>query len=133
MKKLVLCLAIVLLAWSQGIEDLLFEEIPVVFAASKFEQPLIEVPASVITEKLFFTVETRYVEERLDVWLEPVDPYLSTNVTLFAKELIPHIELTAKVWNVLDEEYYDPCSGEHEQSSILQDGRTFQVKLTLKT
>jgi len=87
----------------------------------------------VITEKLFFTVEARYVGERFDVWLEPVDPYFSTNVILFTKELIPHVELTAKVLNVLDEVYYDPCSGEHEQSSIQQDGRTFQVKLTFKT
>ncbi|UCC12087.1 MAG: TonB-dependent receptor [candidate division WOR-3 bacterium] len=92
----------------------------------------IGVSIPVLAEKVFFTVESRYVGERLDVWLEPVDPYLSTNVILFAKDLIPHVELTAKVLNVLDEEYYDPCSSEHEQSSIMQDGRTFHVKLTLK-
>jgi outer membrane receptor for ferrienterochelin and colicins len=93
----------------------------------------IGVSIPVIAEKLFFTVESRYVGERLDVWLEPVDPYFVANVILFTKDLIPHVELTAKVLNVLDKEYYDPVSSEHEQSSILQDGRTFQVKLTLKT
>jgi iron complex outermembrane receptor protein len=92
----------------------------------------IGVSIPVLAEKLFFTVESRYVGERLDVWLEPVDPYLTTNVILFAKDLIPHVELTAKVLNVLDEEYYDPVSSEHEQSSIMQDGRTFLAKLTLK-
>lgn len=93
----------------------------------------IGVSIPVLAEKVFFTVESRYVGERLDVWLEPVDPYMTTNVILFAKDLIPHVELTAKVLNVLDEEYYDPVSGEHEQSSIMQDGRTFLVKLTLRT
>jgi len=81
-------------------------------------------------DKLFGSVELIYATDRLtlahahtgDMWL--------VNATLFAKELAPHLECSASIYNLLGQKYSYPGGTEHLMDMIEQDGRTFRLKLT---
>ncbi|MCX5799959.1 MAG: TonB-dependent receptor [Candidatus Eisenbacteria bacterium] len=81
----------------------------------------------------YVSAEVRYVGKRFTTSREELDPYVSTNLILFMKDLLPHIEITAKVNNVFDVSYEDPCSTEYFQTRIPQDGRSFFLKLTYRS
>jgi len=85
------------------------------------------------SKKNYLSAELRYVGKRLTTSGEGVDPYVSTDLILFMKELIPHFEITAKANNVLDVSYEDPCSSEYLQTGLAQDRRGFLLKLTYRT
>ena len=57
---------------------------------------------------------------------------LIPNLTLFSTGLLKNVELSASIYNLFDHSYEDPGSEEHRQDTILQDGRTFRVKLTYR-
>lgn len=54
------------------------------------------------------------------------------NATLFSRELVENMELSATVYNLLDREYGYPGSTGHVQDVIPQDGRSFRLKLTYR-
>jgi iron complex outermembrane receptor protein len=54
----------------------------------------------------------------------------TVNVTLLGRDLGHHADLSASVYNLLDQRRFDPGAAEHRQSAIEQDGRSFRVKLT---
>ena len=54
------------------------------------------------------------------------------NTTLFSRELIRGLELSASIYNLFDEHYSDPVSADFAQNSIPQDGRQFRIKATWK-
>jgi len=54
------------------------------------------------------------------------------NATLFSKNLLKNLEVSASVYNLLDTAHSDPASLYHLQSQIPQDGRSFRFKLTYK-
>ena len=51
---------------------------------------------------------------------------------LFSQNLIKNLEFSASIYNLLDQSYSDPASRIHTQDKILQDGRSFRVKLTYR-
>ncbi len=83
-----------------------------------------------IRERLFCGIEMRYTSKRLSLGGRKIDDFVVTSLTLYAQNLIKGVELSASVYNVFDEQYSDPGSGEHLQDTIAQDGRTFRVKLS---
>ena len=54
------------------------------------------------------------------------------NLTLFSKEIVKGLEVSATVYNLFDTQYGSPGAGDHLQDIIGQDGRSFRVKLTYK-
>jgi outer membrane receptor for ferrienterochelin and colicins len=91
-----------------------------------------------IQEQLFAGFEARYMSERLtqchrDVadseCLRNTNAFFVTNLTLFSQNLIKGAEVSGSIYNLFDEPYGDPGSGEHKQEVIEQDGRTFWLKL----
>jgi outer membrane receptor for ferrienterochelin and colicin len=50
--------------------------------------------------------------------------------TLSGRKLLPWLEVSASVYNLLDKSYADPGGEEHVQDTIPQDGRSFRVKAT---
>ena len=52
------------------------------------------------------------------------------NLTLFSKDLIQNLEVSASLYNLLDRQYGDPASRFHQQDIIERDGRTFRLKLS---
>lgn len=85
-----------------------------------------------LPEKLFLDFELQYVGERRSVAGDTIDDYLLANLTIFSREILKGLELSASIYNLFDQEYYDPGGLEHTMDQIEQDGTTFRVKLTYR-
>ena len=80
----------------------------------------------------FAGIETQYMSNRKTTLGGNVGDYVVTNLTLFSKNtLIEGLDLSASVYNVFDEKYFDPGSEEHTQNGIEQEGLTFRIKAGL--
>jgi hypothetical protein len=44
-------------------------------------------------------------------------------------QLAPQCEISATAYNLFDTHYADPGSTEHRQDSIMQNGRTYRLKI----
>jgi iron complex outermembrane receptor protein len=96
----------------------------------------------VIREKLFASLEFQYVSSRHTVYtdqntaatLPGVDTpgFPTLNFTLFSKEIVKNLEVSASVYNLLDQSYSDPATQGHLQDQIPQDGRSFRLKLAYR-
>ncbi len=84
------------------------------------------------TDKLSASLEVLYASKRLtlagnrtpDAWL--------LNLTLLSAKIVPNLEFSASIYNLLGREFSVPGGEEHLQDAIKQDGRTFRVKLTYR-
>jgi outer membrane receptor for ferrienterochelin and colicins len=54
-----------------------------------------------------------------------------SNLTIFTKNWVKGLELSAGLYNLFDERYFDPGSAEHRQGGIQQDGLTFRTKVSM--
>ena len=81
------------------------------------------------SDKVFVSLETRYMSSRLTLSGNSAKSVFLTNVTFFTQQLLPGWEFSAQVNNLFDYHYSDPTSGQHFQDTILQDGRTYWLKL----
>jgi iron complex outermembrane receptor protein len=60
------------------------------------------------------------------------DDFVTANLTLFSRELVEGLEVSASIYNLFDTKYGYPGAEDHLQEVIRQDGRTFRVKLTYR-
>lgn len=90
-------------------------------------------------EKLFAGLEYQYTSSRHTVFTSSsgttvagreADGYGVFNFTLFSQNIVKHLEISASIYNLLDESYADPSSRFHLQDRLRRDGRTFRLKLT---
>jgi len=58
--------------------------------------------------------------------------YTTVNFTLFSQNLLKNLDISASVYNLLGNTYFEPSSRLHQENAIQQDGRTFRVKLTYR-
>jgi outer membrane receptor for ferrienterochelin and colicins len=94
--------------------------------------------APVWLDKVFLGFETQYLSNRttparrdINNNLIPggkVDDYFISNITLFTQNWVKGLELSAGVYNLFDERYFDPASADFRQNAIQQDSLTFRVK-----
>lgn len=54
------------------------------------------------------------------------------NATIFSTGLVPSLDASFSVYNLLDRRFDDPATTDHVQSVIPQDGRTYRVQLTYR-
>lgn len=101
----------------------------------------LNVSVPVFRDKIFAGLEYQYASKRTTTHLTPAGTQVSgedadgfgvLNFTLFSRELLKGLELSASVYNLLDETYDDPSTPFHRQDLIAQDGRSFRVKLTYR-
>lgn len=83
----------------------------------------------IIKGKLFGSVEFLYVSDRLTLKRQSTGDTFLVNTTLFSRELLPNLEASASIYNVLGQKYRVPGGSEHLQDQLEQDGRTFRFKL----
>jgi outer membrane receptor for ferrienterochelin and colicins len=91
-----------------------------------------EISTPIWSNKLSAGLELLYVSRRAtlagnrtpDAWL--------LNLTLLSRELAPGLDVSVSVYNLLGSDISVPGGTEHSQDSILQDGRTFRVKLNYR-
>ena len=74
--------------------------------------------------------EVQYVSTRNTLQSARLGSYTVSNLTLFSDKLYPGIEVSASVYNLFNRRYAVPVGPEFVQDALLQDGRTFRVKLS---
>jgi outer membrane receptor for ferrienterochelin and colicins len=57
-----------------------------------------------------------------------VGDYVISNLTVYTQNWVKGLELSAGVYNLFDQRYFDPASADHTQNAIQQDGLQFRVK-----
>ncbi|MDH3446312.1 MAG: TonB-dependent receptor, partial [Deltaproteobacteria bacterium] len=83
------------------------------------------------SDKLFLGLEEQFTARRKTL-TGSASKYFITNLTLFSQNLFEGLEASASVYNVFNQKYQDPSSGEHLQDRLKQDGTTFRFKLTFR-
>ena len=83
-------------------------------------------------DKIFSGLELQYQGAVKTVRHRTADDFVLVNWTLFSRELVKDLEISASVYNLFDTRYGIPGSAAHAQDVIQQDGRSFRVKLTYK-
>jgi iron complex outermembrane receptor protein len=81
-------------------------------------------------QKLFLGIEEQYMGRRMTDGGEFAPAFYITNMTLFSQNIVPRLEASVNVYNVLDKKYGDPVSLDFFQPTIQQDGRSYRFKLT---
>jgi outer membrane receptor for ferrienterochelin and colicins len=81
-------------------------------------------------DKIFLTVEGQYTGKRKTLMSTDTDDFFVANLTLFSEGLIKGLRVSASVYNLFDEKYFDPGAGEHLMNEIEQDGRTIRFRAT---
>jgi iron complex outermembrane receptor protein len=85
-----------------------------------------------LKDKVFAGVEVHYLAKRLTLDRSQVGDAVIANLTLFSKNLIKNLEVSASVYNLLNQRYRDPGAEEHLMvglSTLRQDGISFRLKL----
>lgn len=98
------------------------------------------VSAPIVGDKLIGSIEYQYTSSRHTVYTSGAEtfpgqdaaPFGVFNVTLFSRDLLKNLEVSASVYNLLDESYTDPASRFHLQDQLPQEGRTFRVKISYR-
>ncbi len=85
-----------------------------------------------LADKIFASGELQYYGDSRTLGGGIASGYWLANATLFSQKLIKGVELSVSVYNLFDRRYGHPAGSEHAQAVILQDGRTFRVKLTYR-
>ncbi len=83
-------------------------------------------------EKLSANIEFLYVGDRLTYQRQDSGTTWLMNATLFSHELAPGLDLSASIYNLLDQHYRVPGSINRLQDTIEQDGRAYRLKLTYR-
>jgi outer membrane receptor for ferrienterochelin and colicins len=87
--------------------------------------------APLMNERLFAAAEVRYTDKRRTLAGEYTDAFVAMNVNISAQLFENRVNASFGIYNLLDQEYFDPASEEHIQDAIMQDGRTFRASLIL--
>lgn len=85
-----------------------------------------------VIKKVFAGIEAQYTAETRTVKGGANKAFLITNLTLSGEEIVKGVALSASVYNLFDERYFNSANPSQTQSSIEQDGRTYRVKATYK-
>jgi outer membrane receptor for ferrienterochelin and colicins len=80
-------------------------------------------------EKLFGGVELQYLSSRQTLSGGLTRDVFLANLSLVAPDVLKGLSLSAHVYNLFGYVYGDPGSPEHTQTMIMQNGRTFFVRL----
>ena len=104
-------------------------------------QPLVNSPRNLakldltvplLRDKIFLGIEEQLTDRRKTLAGRYTKLFFVTNLTLFSRNLLKNLELSASVYNLFDYRYGDPGGSENVQDVIQQDGTTFRVKLTYR-
>jgi iron complex outermembrane receptor protein len=86
----------------------------------------------VYSDKVFTAFELQYTGKRDTLAGNKADDFFLANLTLFSRELLKGIEVSASIYNLFNKKYSDPGGPEHLQDLLSQDGTNFRFKLTYR-
>ena len=83
--------------------------------------------------KIFAGLEVQAGSARKTLLGDDASGFAVCNLTLYSRELVRGLEVSASVYNLFDTRFADPVSADLAPlDTVRQDGRTFRVKLTYK-
>jgi outer membrane receptor for ferrienterochelin and colicins len=82
--------------------------------------------------KIFSGAEMQYTSSARTLYGTRTGDFVILNWTLYGRELLPGLDASVSVYNLLDQRYGYPGAADHVQSVIQQDGRSFRLKLTYR-
>ena len=82
-----------------------------------------------VKEKLFASMDVRYVGQRETLAGNNAGAYVVPDFTLFSRNLVKGLQISASLYNLFNQRYGDPGAADHRQDIIEQDGRSFRVKI----
>jgi len=88
--------------------------------------------APLLPKKLFASFEGQEISRRLTVLDTIVGGAFVANATLYSKDLLGKLRVSASLYNLFNKRYAEPVGQEIQGASVVQDGRTFRVKLTYR-
>ena len=88
--------------------------------------------APLLQRKLFMSFEGQEISRRLTVVGTEIGGSFVANATLYSKDILGRLRVSASLYNLFNKRYADPVGQEFQQPSIVQDGRTFRVKLVYR-
>ncbi|MBM3263271.1 MAG: TonB-dependent receptor [candidate division Zixibacteria bacterium] len=77
-------------------------------------------------------MEFQYVSRRATEAGGWAPQYHTTHLTVTRDNILPHVDVTASVYNLFGNRIRHPGTGEHLQELIEQDGRTARARLTFR-
>ena len=80
-------------------------------------------------DRAFVALSMRYTGDRLTLDAESIPSHVVTNLTLGSKQMYTGLSVSATLYNVFDKEYGHVISNEFEQSIMMQDERSFRLRL----
>jgi outer membrane receptor for ferrienterochelin and colicins len=86
--------------------------------------------APLIQKKLFASFEGQEISRRLTEADGKIGGAFVANATLYSQHLPGNLKVSASVYNIFNKHYADAVGQEIQGANIVQDGRTFRVKLT---
>ena len=100
-------------------------------AATNAPKHLIQASLSVpvVPHKVFASMDLQYVSNRATLAGPSSGAYVVPNFTLFSRSVSSNWELSASLYNAFDQRYADPAGNGLAQNVIVQDGRTFRIKV----
>jgi iron complex outermembrane receptor protein len=86
----------------------------------------------VVPHKVFASMDLQYVSRRATLAGPYTGAYVVPNFTLFTRSASDNWEISASLYNAFDQRYADPVGHGFAQNIIVQDGRTFRIKIGYK-
>jgi outer membrane receptor for ferrienterochelin and colicins len=74
-------------------------------------------------------LEMRYMSSRKTLADQRIGGFLLASFTATYNKLLPNLDLSASIYNLFNRRYSDPGGSEHVSDALLQDGRSFRIKL----
>jgi outer membrane receptor for ferrienterochelin and colicins len=85
-----------------------------------------------IKQRVFASMDLQYLSKRATVSGGFVPAYVLPNFTLFTRKVLRGWEVSASMYNAFNQKYEDPASNGQAADTLVQDGRTFRVKIGYK-
>jgi outer membrane receptor protein involved in Fe transport len=103
---------------------------PVTNAPKHLVQSSLSVP--LIKQKVFASMDLQYVSKRATLTGEYVGAYAVPNITIFARGISKRWDISASLYNAFNQKYADPSGNGLAENIIVQDGRSFRIKVGYK-
>lgn len=84
----------------------------------------------IVGSRLFVSSDAQYISPVNSVAQTRLGGYFLTNVNLFAKQLTNRFDISAGLYNAFNKRYAESGTIDTTETSIVQDGRSFRIKLT---
>ena len=105
-------------------------QMPVTNSPKHLLQGALSVP--LVKQRVFASMDLQYVSQRTTLAGLYSGAYVIPNFTLFTRNVLKRWELSASLYNAFNQKYSDPAGNGLAEDLLIQNGRSFRVKIGYK-